>query len=260
MQRHLLSGWVIVIISLQVFSASHFCSAGWNASYFGLGQVDTIWFTRGLGPYSEHCPRHGHTIMVYKIALEFWWCVCRHNQSWWMAFSSNSLQYLLITLVSLWGSSHHNQPELTTILNHTMDLVSVVYLACAQTMTPAHAASYHHCIASYVGKLKEVYPTLNAWPNHHAAFHIYDYLLLFGSVHAWWSFPFEHLIGILQCLPTNHQYGELQCSYTITLNIYIFEQVNWKQPWSSRIWRQQNFEGGFVNPSALLLFINATFS
>jgi len=42
MQRHLLSGWVIVIISLQVFSVSHFCSAGWDASNFGLGQADTI--------------------------------------------------------------------------------------------------------------------------------------------------------------------------------------------------------------------------
>ncbi|KAG2050547.1 hypothetical protein BDR06DRAFT_860613, partial [Suillus hirtellus] len=46
--------------------------------------------------------------------------------------------------------------------------------------------------------------------NHHASFHIYDYLLLFGPAHLWWSFPFEHLIGIIQCIPINHKFGELE--------------------------------------------------
>ena len=115
--------------------------------------------------------------------------------------------YLPITLISLWRSSPQDQHGLTKILDHTMDLVSAVYLAYAQTMMPTWAASYHCCIASYVGKLKEMYSTLRARPNHHATFHIYDYLLLFSSIHAWWTFPFEHLIGILQQLSTNHQLG-----------------------------------------------------
>ncbi|KAI9464872.1 hypothetical protein HD554DRAFT_2026214, partial [Boletus coccyginus] len=55
-------------------------------------------------------------------------------------------------------------------------------------------------------------------PNHHASFHIYDYLVLFGPVHSWWTFPFEQLIGVLQRLPNNHKSGELE---TTMLHTYI---------------------------------------
>ncbi|KAG2059884.1 hypothetical protein BDR06DRAFT_872965 [Suillus hirtellus] len=75
-------------------------------------------------------------------------------------------------------------------------------------MTGQRAHVYHSHIAHYVGNLKKIHPTFALHPNHHAAFHIYDYLLLFGSAHSWWCFPFEHLIGILQCLPVNHKTGE----------------------------------------------------
>ncbi|KIK20276.1 hypothetical protein PISMIDRAFT_106073 [Pisolithus microcarpus 441] len=75
-------------------------------------------------------------------------------------------------------------------------------------MSVSRAKAYRTHIASYVGKLKALYPTCNVRPNHHAAFHIYDYLHLFGPVHSWWTFLFEHLIGILQRIPTNHKSGE----------------------------------------------------
>jgi hypothetical protein len=118
--------------------------------------------------------------------------------------------YLPIALISLWGSSSQqtdSTADLKVILDHTMDLVSAVYLASARTMSAARAAAYRTYIASYVGKLKTIHPTFGARPNHHASFHIYDYLLLFGPVHSWWSFPFERLIGIIQRLPTNHKSG-----------------------------------------------------
>ena len=97
--------------------------------------------------------------------------------------------------------------NLKLILDHTMDLVSAVHLACAQTMSSERAKEYRLFIASYVGNLKRIYPTFNLRPNHHASFHIYDYLVLFGPIHSWWSFPFERLIGILQRLPNNHKSG-----------------------------------------------------
>jgi hypothetical protein len=43
--------------------------------------------------------------------------------------------------------------------------------------------------------------------NIHAAFHIYDFLLLFGPIISWWCFPFERLIGVLQRTKTNDQVG-----------------------------------------------------
>ncbi|KAG2050009.1 hypothetical protein BDR06DRAFT_892699, partial [Suillus hirtellus] len=121
--------------------------------------------------------------------------------------------YLPISLVSLWGAgTSHSSDELAVrlkvVLDHTMELVGALYIACARTMTARRAKVYRLYISGYVGKLKEIHPTFSLRPNHHASFHLYDYLLLFGPAHSWWSFPFERLIGILQRLPVNHKFGE----------------------------------------------------
>ncbi|KAJ7202405.1 hypothetical protein GGX14DRAFT_370407 [Mycena pura] len=39
------------------------------------------------------------------------------------------------------------------------------------------------------------------------AFHIYDFLLLFGPIISWWTFPFERVIGFLQKINTNDHIG-----------------------------------------------------
>jgi hypothetical protein len=120
--------------------------------------------------------------------------------------------YIPIALVSLWGAgtSHPSDDvaiRLRTALDHTMELVCAVYLACARTMTAERAHAYRSHIAEYIGNLKKVHPNFTLRPNHHAAFHIYDYLLSFGPAHSWWCFPFERLIGTLQRLPVNHKSG-----------------------------------------------------
>jgi hypothetical protein len=53
------------------------------------------------------------------------------------------------------------------------------------------------------------------------AFHLYDFLLLFGAVRSWWMFPFERLIGHLQRIPKNHQEGNLSSIFlqSMVLNI-----------------------------------------
>ena len=117
--------------------------------------------------------------------------------------------YIPITLISLWGSPTTDS-KLKATLNHTMDLVSVVYTSCSHTMTIEHATTYHWYTASYIGRLKHIYPGSNLKPNHHAAFHVYDILVLFGPVYSWWTFLFECLIGALQRFPSNHKFGMLQ--------------------------------------------------
>ncbi|KAI5993442.1 hypothetical protein EDD15DRAFT_2437983 [Pisolithus albus] len=117
--------------------------------------------------------------------------------------------YLPIALISLWGQDDC-APELRAVLDHTMHLVSAVYLACTRTTTTTRTSAYRTHITSYVGKLSAVYPNFDLRPNHHASFHIYEYLNLFGPVHSWWTFPFERLIGVLQRLPSNHKSGELE--------------------------------------------------
>ncbi|KIM52100.1 hypothetical protein SCLCIDRAFT_39009, partial [Scleroderma citrinum Foug A] len=87
--------------------------------------------------------------------------------------------------------------------------IALISLWSAGTQSE-RAVAYRSCIVSYVGNLKHVHPTFSLQLNHHASFHIYDYLVLFGPVHLWWTFPFEQLIGILQRLPSNHKNSELE--------------------------------------------------
>ncbi|KAI5998397.1 hypothetical protein F5J12DRAFT_724865 [Pisolithus orientalis] len=96
--------------------------------------------------------------------------------------------YLSPVLINLWGTSNdcsNDGADLKAILDHTMDLVSAINLACTQIMSTLQASAYHANISSYVGKPKALYPTFDAQPNHHTLFHIYDYLLLFGSMQLW---------------------------------------------------------------------------
>ena len=114
--------------------------------------------------------------------------------------------YIPLALISVWGTSAPGSPTCLA-LESTMQLVSAVYLACTRITSIRRAHDYRSCIASYVGDLKTCFPKFNLRPNHHVAFHIYNYLILFGPVHSWWTFPFERLIGILQRLPSNHKTG-----------------------------------------------------
>lgn len=130
--------------------------------------------------------------------------------------------YLPIALVTIWGDgSEQSSPELAEqfreILDHTMALVSAVCLVCRRSVSDSRATAYRENIAYYIGGISKLYPHINHRPNHHAAFHIYDFMRLFGPVHSWWCFPFERVIGILQRIPSNHKFGESDRSVSLTL-------------------------------------------
>ena len=121
--------------------------------------------------------------------------------------------YIPIALISLWGTgvvagTPQTQATFLEVLDHTMHLVSAVWLVCKRTTTRTRATSYRDHLISYVRNLRRLHLHSNFRPNHHAAFHIYDFLLLFGPVRSWWCFAFERLIGQLQRLPNNHKFGK----------------------------------------------------
>ncbi|KIP01754.1 hypothetical protein PHLGIDRAFT_80148 [Phlebiopsis gigantea 11061_1 CR5-6] len=121
--------------------------------------------------------------------------------------------YLPVALVSLWGEngSHldgPNQAHLRRVLDNTMALVSAVTVASFHYMTHERAAAYLQYIRMYVSGLPELYPHLEPRTNEHVAFHIHDFLLLYGPVRSWWCFPFERLVGVLQNLNSNHKFGK----------------------------------------------------
>ncbi|KAJ7220379.1 hypothetical protein C8J57DRAFT_1095051 [Mycena rebaudengoi] len=81
-------------------------------------------------------------------------------------------------------------------------------------MTVERATTYHNFLKTWVDRLNVHHPhTQNhvKRPNIHVAFHVYDFLLLFGPVISWWCFPFEQVIGYLQWInTTNRVRGELE--------------------------------------------------
>ncbi|KAJ7432499.1 hypothetical protein B0H11DRAFT_1632072, partial [Mycena galericulata] len=109
--------------------------------------------------------------------------------------------YMPITLIRLWSTSE--DPQRRELLDLTMDLVSAVILASSHVTSRANSEQCLAFLLSYRTKLKNLFPQYRCHPNHHMALHIPEFLLLFGPVHGWWTFPFERMIGKLQRVPTN---------------------------------------------------------
>ena len=129
--------------------------------------------------------------------------------------------YLPVTLISFGGTgtihrSSSNAIYLCAVLHHTMDLVCAVSIACLHTMTLDWRNAYLWYLKSWSLGMKDLHPSGNHTINGHMAFHIYDFLRLFGPARSWWCFPFERLIGHLQCLTHNHKHGKLEASMTMS--------------------------------------------
>ena len=132
--------------------------------------------------------------------------------------------YLPLSLIHLWGLTNAESPRsrrCQEILNLTMSLLSAVTVASSHSMSPALADSYLQHMQAYFTGLKKVFPEYGFHPNQHLALHLHQYLLLFGPVHAWWTFPFERMIGMLQHMPTNRNIGMFKSSF-FNMNFTIF--------------------------------------
>jgi hypothetical protein len=122
--------------------------------------------------------------------------------------------YLPVALISLWGEgSIHTTPEAARsareVLDHTMLLVSAVILICYRSSTLARAQTMLEYLLAYTQDLRQLHKGINHHPIHHMALHLYEFILLYGPVRNWWTFPFERLIGTLQRLPQNHHFRDL---------------------------------------------------
>lgn len=120
--------------------------------------------------------------------------------------------YLPIAFISLWGDrlAGPEDDRRLRVLKHTMLLVSAICIACSQTITEDLASEYLDLHTQYMQGLAELYPHISPVPNMHLAFHIPDYMKLFGPVRSWWCFPVERLVGHFQNLASNHISGSIQ--------------------------------------------------
>ena len=135
--------------------------------------------------------------------------------------------YLPITLISLWGlNTNHPSEELAhcnlKILAHTMHLVAAVRVALKPHTNKDCAKRYLEHITTYVQDLRELHPDTTYVPNHHMAFHIYDFIRLFGPTYSWWTYPYERLIGQLQNTNTNSRFGNVLTTDMKALNTHFF--------------------------------------
>ncbi|KAJ7660942.1 hypothetical protein DFH06DRAFT_988705, partial [Mycena polygramma] len=120
--------------------------------------------------------------------------------------------YLPIALILIWGDHDPStQPQrLLQMLDHSMALFTAVILVCRYTMTRERASKYRNLLKFWVDGLPDLHPHTRSHamrPNVHMAFHIYDFLILFGPVISWWTFPFERVIGFLERINTNSHIG-----------------------------------------------------
>lgn len=131
--------------------------------------------------------------------------------------------HLPLSLIRLWGTidpSNDRSIRCYKILKVTMSLLSAVIIATSRITSKDHASAYLLHMREYIEGVKALFPDYEFRPNHHMSFHISEFLILFGPVQSWWTFPFERLIGALQHMPHNYKIGEALLFYKhVVVNI-----------------------------------------
>jgi hypothetical protein len=183
---------------------------------------------------------HGHVLTLEEmkeIPLDIWNIV---TPSWMTSVPANSesssneklkadqwhvlgTTYLPISLVHLWGKVEAGNSRLercNKILHVPISLLLAIVIASSHTTSQICADLYLQHMQSYIMGVKELFPDHAFWPNHHMALHLPEYLLRYGPVHGWWTFSFERIIGMLQCIPTNAKIGMFGFQFQLH-NTYI---------------------------------------
>lgn len=115
-----------------------------------------------------------------------------------------------ITLIRLWGAGQRisdENPRYLDMLDNFIHLVLSIKLATKRSTSPGLQERVLFHTEHYLSGLRRLYPGIKVLPNNHFALHLPKFLRLFGPPHAWWAFPFERLIGILQGFRTNSRLG-----------------------------------------------------
>lgn len=122
--------------------------------------------------------------------------------------------YALIPLMRLWTSASGKR---AAALHLTFTLVSAIVIATSRVTSSKHVDVYLDLMTAYAQGLKEHFPDFEFHPNHHLAFHLAEFLIQYGPIHEWWTFPFERIIGMLQRVLTNDKMGTLSCTALLFL-------------------------------------------
>ncbi|KAJ8455666.1 hypothetical protein ONZ45_g18882 [Pleurotus djamor] len=127
--------------------------------------------------------------------------------------------YYPVTLIRLWSVASDTDDvalRRSRILSLTMSLISAINIASSRQTSQANADEYLRLYTQYIQELNQLFPSYKFRPNHHLAFHISEYLSLYGPVHGWWSYAMERVIGKLQRISTNYIAGQYEKTISMT--------------------------------------------
>ncbi|EGG12644.1 uncharacterized protein MELLADRAFT_86839 [Melampsora larici-populina 98AG31] len=120
-----------------------------------------------------------------------------------------TLQLPLI-LIPMWSRQDHIKRSL---LRNFIHLVSLINIGLKRVMDSFQIKRYRHHIQKYLESSVLIFQHCKLAPNHHMAIHLADCLERFGPVRAWWSFPFERLMGKILKAGHNNHITELEITF-----------------------------------------------
>ena len=124
----------------------------------------------------------------------------------WKSFCTVNLP---ITLTRLWGSLPMTDRRYLMLQNF-LQLVAAIKLANGRTITIDQIDQYERHMRKYLTGLVELYPWISITPYQHMALHFPSHLRRFGPTHSWRCFAFERYNGLIQNIPTNSRFGEME--------------------------------------------------
>ena len=119
--------------------------------------------------------------------------------------------YLPVSLIHLWSNvdpDDERSKHRYELLHLSMLVLSAIDVATSRATSDNNADEFLRLMTAYSQRLQTLFPDYNIHPNHHMAFHIMEFLRMYGPVHGWWTFPFERIIGMLQRISTNYKPGK----------------------------------------------------
>ncbi|KAI6098651.1 hypothetical protein EDD16DRAFT_1527151 [Pisolithus croceorrhizus] len=118
--------------------------------------------------------------------------------------------HLVITLIRLWGFDTGRKGKMLVNYIH---LVTTIHWANMHTTSKSAAEEYMFHMLEYLCGLVCLYKEAKVQPTHHLALHIGNLLLVFGPMHSWRTWAFEHYNYMLQNIKTNNKFGELELTF-----------------------------------------------
>jgi hypothetical protein len=97
-----------------------------------------------------------------------------------------------------WADVYHD------ILEVSMHLVSALLLMNKRSQSTTRSNAFRVHLATWYEGVQKIWQHAKTKGNCHAAFHVWDFIQLFGPVVFWWCYGFERLIGHMERLPHNH--------------------------------------------------------